>query len=296
LTVSAKGRVERSIRFIRGAFFAGRQWQDLDDLNAQAIAWCRGESAERRCPEDQSLTVREAFEQEQSHLLSLPDNPFPTEERIEVSAGKTPYIRFDLNDYSIPHTSVRRVLTVVATLTDVRVLDGAEIIAEHQRCYGKAEQIEDAAHIDALRVWKHQARYHSGQDRLAHAVPESAELLQQAAQRGHRLTTTVALLLELLNDYGATELDAAVHEALKQNAPHPNAVRLILERRREQRHQPPPIAISLPNNPKVRGLVVRPVSLALYDQLDENNTEETAVTENLPILSLNNEISHDENH
>jgi len=33
-----KGRVERAIRYIRDNFFAGRQWTDIDDLNAQASA------------------------------------------------------------------------------------------------------------------------------------------------------------------------------------------------------------------------------------------------------------------
>jgi len=39
-------------------------------------------------------------------LLALPDNPFDTAERAVVRARKTPYIRFDLNDYSIPHLQV----------------------------------------------------------------------------------------------------------------------------------------------------------------------------------------------
>ncbi|WP_424271240.1 Mu transposase domain-containing protein, partial [Eudoraea sp.] len=28
-----------------------------------------------------------------------------------LSIGKTPYIRFDLNDYSVPHTHVRHTVT-----------------------------------------------------------------------------------------------------------------------------------------------------------------------------------------
>jgi hypothetical protein len=35
---------------------------------------------------------------------------------------KTPYVRFDANDYSVPHTRVQRMLTVVASLTSVRGL------------------------------------------------------------------------------------------------------------------------------------------------------------------------------
>jgi hypothetical protein len=128
-----KGRVERAIRYIRDNFFAGRQWQTIEELNAQANTWCLGQSADRSCPENSDLTVREAFEREQATLLTLARTPFPSEERVEVSVGKTPYVRFDLNDYSIPHTHVRRVLTVTATLTHVRIVDGMEVIAEHPR-------------------------------------------------------------------------------------------------------------------------------------------------------------------
>ena len=42
-----KGRVERAIKYIRSAFFAARTWRDLDDLNAQADLWCKGQSADR---------------------------------------------------------------------------------------------------------------------------------------------------------------------------------------------------------------------------------------------------------
>ena len=114
-----KGRVERAIRFIRSSFFAARQWTDLDDLNAQAEVWRRGQAADRPCPEDRSMSVRAAFEQERSQLLTLPDNPFPTDEREEVSVGKSPYVRFDRNDYTVPHTHVRRTVTVLASLPPV---------------------------------------------------------------------------------------------------------------------------------------------------------------------------------
>ena len=115
-----KGRVERAIRYIRDAFFAGRSFKDVADLNAQADAWVCGPAGERRCPEDESLTVREAFVQEQVRLLTLPGDAFPADEIKAVSAGKTPYVRFDLNDYSIPHTCVARTLTVTASLDHVR--------------------------------------------------------------------------------------------------------------------------------------------------------------------------------
>src|SRR5438445_794344 len=102
--VNEKGRVERAIRYVRDNFFAARKFTDLDDLNVQAEAWCRGLAADRCCPGQDGLRVREAFAAEAPRLLALPDNPYPLIERVAVKAGKTPYVRFDLNDYSIPHS------------------------------------------------------------------------------------------------------------------------------------------------------------------------------------------------
>jgi hypothetical protein len=56
-----------------------------------------------------------------------------------------------------------------------------------------------------------------------------------------------------------------VEEALARGVPHPHAVRQPLERRRQQRELPPPVAVALPDDPRVRGLVVRPHDLRDYD-------------------------------
>jgi len=220
------------------------------------------------------MSVREAFAREQPQLLALPDNPFPTDEREAVSASKTPYVRFDCNDYSIPPAHVQRTLTVVASPNTVRVLDGTAVIAAHARSYDKGEQVEDPAHVAELTARKRQARQHRGIDRLAQAAPNSAELLTRAAERGHNLGSITAALLRLLERYGAAELEAAIGEALARDVPHPNAVRLALERKREQRDQPPPLPIALPADKRVRDLAVSPHKLDDYDHLQAHQEED----------------------
>jgi len=267
-----KGRVERAIRYIRDNFFAGRHWQTLDQLNEQADDWCQGVSADRLCPENNEMSVREAFLLEQPSLLALPDNPFNTRERVEVRARKTPYIRFDLNDYSIPHQHVQKILSVNADLDIVRILDGADLIAEHPRCFGKGEQIEQESHINALWLAKTHAKLHRGQDRLSQASEQIPDLLQQSIERGHVLKTTVRLLNEYLDHYGRDELHTAVTEALKQQSPYPQAVQQILERRREEKHCPPPIPVAVPS--KVKHLSVKSANVADYDKLYQPGEEE----------------------
>lgn len=114
---------------MREAFFTARTYADLIDLNHQAAHWTATAAFDRSWVEDRSRTVREAFEDERAILLPLPgDHPFPTHERVEVQVGKTPYVRFDLNDYSVPHDRTQRTLVVLGDLEQVRVADGTEVI------------------------------------------------------------------------------------------------------------------------------------------------------------------------
>lgn len=217
-----KGRVERAIRYIRDAFFAGRVFSSVEDLNAQAQAWMMGAAADRRCPEDSSLTVREAFVQEQKHLLALPDNPYATDEQVAVKIGKTPYARFDLNDYTVPHPYVQSTLMVCADLKQVRILNGQDVVATHVRSFDKGAQIENPEHITTLTEHKHHATQHRNTERLQQAVPQSRELLTLAAERGEPIGRIIRTLLNLLDRYGVTELQAAIADALQRGVPHPN--------------------------------------------------------------------------
>jgi hypothetical protein len=209
-----------------------------------------------------------------AHLLKLPDNPYPVIERVAVSVGKTPYVRFDLNDYSVPHTQVGKTLTVLADPDQLRVVNGHQVLACHPRSYGKGEQIEDPAHLQALADQKRQSRRCRATDQLAIAAPASQTLLLRAAERGDNLGAITAALMRLWRRYGAAELEAAIHDALQRGVPHPNAVRLALERRREARGQAPPVALILPDHVRQRDTVAPTPSLAAYDQLKDPADDE----------------------
>jgi hypothetical protein len=262
-----KGRVERAIRHIREAFFIARTFKDLDDLNAQAEHWCRTKAADRPCPEDRTMTVREAFLKEQPMLLPLPANPYPVEEQVAVKVGKTPYVRFDLNDYSVPHTHVQRTLTVRADLVQVRIFDAARMIASHRRSFDRGQQIEDPQHLRALVAVKREARQHRGLNSLTRAVPACQQLMMHAAERGANIGAITNAMLTLLDLYGAQELQAAVEDALRAGAPHSTSVRSVLERRRIALGAPPPVETRLPDHVRKKDTTVISHKLDRYDQL-----------------------------
>lgn len=269
-----KGRVERVIRYVRDNFFAARQWTDVADLNAQAKIWCDTLATNRPCPEDRARSVGALFQEEQLRLITLPDTPHPLDEIETAQVGKTPYVRFDWNDYSVPHTQVRKSITVQATLDTVTILDGTTVLAHHARSYDKAQQIECAQHIDALMRQKKEASHHSGQNRLTYAVDCGQDFLNAAALHGYSLGSTSKELLHLLDDYGASILSEAMVDALTRGVPHPNAVRLSVQRILDERKQLPAITQPLSLNPRVNELVVKPHQLSKYGVFNQPVTLE----------------------
>jgi hypothetical protein len=153
-----EGPRRAAIRYDRDAFFATRSFTDLADLNRQAAAWTAAAAADRSWVEDRARTVRQAFEDERGVLLPLAAEPFPAYERIEIEVGKTPYVRFDLNDYSIPHDRTRRTLVAFASLDEVRIVDGNEIVATHPRSWDRGQQIEQSDHLERRAAEKRSGR------------------------------------------------------------------------------------------------------------------------------------------
>ncbi len=263
-----KGRVERAIRYVRDSFFAALKWHDLDDLNRKALAWCAEVAAMRGWPDDRLRTVREVFEQEESpRLLRLPGDDFVCDERREVAIGKTPYARFDGNDYSVPADCVRRSLTVLADLETVRLCDGPKVVAIHPRSFDRGAQIEDPAHIQDLKDRKHRARKHGAMDRLTRAVPSSQQLIAAVAERGENVGSAVHWMLRLLDSFGAHAVEEGTREAIEHGAPHPQAVRHIVDRAQRAAGRPPSIPVQLPDDPRIRDLSVKPHDLSSYDRI-----------------------------
>jgi transposase len=263
-----KGRVERRVRDLREAFFEARTFSSVDDLNAQLATWLERVQRERPVPDDPDhRKVRDAFAQERDVFLPLPEHRFVCDYVKPTKSGKTPYVRFDRNDYSIPHTHVRKVVSLVASDTHVRVLDGLAVLADHERSYDAGRCIEDPRHLEDLAAYKRRARQQRGRHRVIAACPAARPFLESIALHGGHLGGTTARLLRLLDQYGPLSLDAALAQAHERAAFSAHSVAHILEQRRRVTGAPPPIAIALPDDPRVRDTVVVPHSLGEYDLL-----------------------------
>lgn len=268
-----KGRVERVIRYIRESFFTARPFTTLEDFNRQALAWRDREAHGRAWPGGDHRTVGEAFAEEKPRWLPLPIHPFDSDLLVPVKPGKTIYVRFDLNDYSIPPSALDRQLTLAASESTIRILDGSQEIARHRRTYDRRQQILDPEHQEELLKEKRKAWGSTRGSRLSRAVPESEALLDAAFQRGESAASQTSQLLRLLEDYGAAELRAAVCEALERNTPRASSVAFILNRRRRLSRRRLPTPVDLSRRPDLADLDVQPHDPETYDELTRNDDD-----------------------
>jgi transposase len=262
-----KGSVEAGVRYLRSSFAEARHFRDLDDANAQLRRWLDEVANVRPWPGDRTRRVDEVFAEEQPLLLPLPAHDPPVAEVLARHSGKTPYLRYDLNDYSIPHALVGHELTLVVDDETVRVLDGDREVARHARSWDRARKIEDPRHFEGLLERKPKARVGHALGRLREAVPRLDEAFRLLALRGENMGANVNLLLLLLGQYGVEELRVAVDEALDRETPRASSIATILERRRRARGAPTPIPARLPDDPRVRNLRVVSHDPATYNAL-----------------------------
>lgn len=269
-----KGRVERAIRFLRDRFFAARTFKEIDDLNTQFRRWRKEWGHARPCPGDDSMTVAEALEKEREVLMPLPEHRFNCESIHTVRSGKTPYVRFDLNDYSIPFELVRRPLTLICAEKEIRILDEGKEVVRHPRSFDRGETVEDESHITALVEAKRSARQSRGMTRLFRAVPDAKAFLERVVERGQNLGAATKQLEGMLDDYGERELAIAIEKVNVRELSAPSAVAQLLEQERRKKRMKPPVKVTITNDPRVRDLRVTPHRLEQYDDLAKRSSDD----------------------
>ena len=267
-----KGRVERAIRYVRESFWAGRTFTTLSECNRQALQWRDQVAHQRPWPGDITRTVAEAFAEEQPRLLPLPLHPFNPDLILSFRPQKTIYVRFDRNDYSFPPEALDRPLTLVASDSMVRILDGTQEIACHLRSYDQQQEILHPPHQQALLQLKRKAFDSTPSGRLAQVAPESETLLDLAFAQGESAGSQTAQLLKLLDLYGAAALRRAIREALERNTPRASSVAFLL-RQRQQRTSSALPAVDLSRHPQAQSIDVQPHDLETYDELTRHHQD-----------------------
>jgi len=264
----AKGCVENTIRYVRHSFFYGRQFRDLDDLRAQAAAWCADVANVRVHATTRERPV-ERLVLELPRLHAAPQRPYDTD-RLEVAVvGKHARVQLDTNTYSVSPDLVGQTVHVRADDKAVRVVFDGQVVAEHERCWDRRRAIEAPEHIAALVDRRPGAKGPKRRDRIAALCPEARAYLQQVARRRISLDSEVRKLERLVLAYGEEEIAAAIGKALAARTFGSRYVRALADQARFARGLGEPPEPVVTGNTAADNLTVTPHALEIYDAVLE---------------------------
>jgi len=141
-----KGQVENQVNVVRERFFKPRlRFACFAEMNAWLLDRCVGYARAHPHPERRDSAVWEVFEAERPSLVPYA-GPFDGFHARAASVSKTCLVQFDRNKYSVMSQAVGRPVEVQAYADRIRVRQDGEVVADHERCFGRDQTLYDPWH------------------------------------------------------------------------------------------------------------------------------------------------------
>jgi len=226
-----KGGVEGLVGYARRNYMVPVPVADsLEDLNQKLLQACYAYGDHRIAGREH--TVKELYDEEKDHLLSLPDIPFSNLETAGGKVDKYATIVVDKNRYSVPTSYAYFKVNVVLHIDCVEIFYGGKKIASHDRLYGNNKWSLLPEHYLGLISQRPQAF-------------ESARVIRQwrknwpfclerlldkfCQKQGHTkgIKDFISVLM-LYKDHAAGDIESSVETALSSGAGTSQVVKHIL--------------------------------------------------------------------
>jgi transposase len=131
-----KGHVENLIGYSRRNYLVPVPEADsLESLNSELQQRCRRDLSRKL--RGKSGTKEELLAQEQTWMLTIPQQEFEARRVKPAKADSLSLVRFECNDYSVPTEYAHHHVTAIGGIEEVRVVVGDRLVARHPRHWGK---------------------------------------------------------------------------------------------------------------------------------------------------------------
>lgn len=257
-----KGHVERLVEYARSNFLVPvPAVGSLDELNAHLAERCRQDQT--RSIRGKAGTVAAGLTEDRAAMLPLPARPFDARRVTVAAADSLSLVRFDTNSYSVPTRYAHRTVTVVATVSEVRIVLEDRLIARHPRDWGREQYRFDPVHYLALLERK-PGGFDVARPLERWDLPACFGLLRRRLEADDRQGTRGYIrVLRLLEAHSLAQLTDAVEYALDIGIEDPDSIRSVLDHRADR----PTELFRLDGRPHLAGVRVPPTDVAAYAAL-----------------------------
>jgi hypothetical protein len=226
-----KGRVERSVPFVRRSFFAGEDFVDLADAQRRAEAWCDTTAGLRVHGTTQARPIEVFAGEEQPRLGPAPAEVYDLPIYATAKVHRDHHIEVARALYSVPGSLIGQRVEVRADRQLVRVFHHGQLVKVHPR------QAPGRRSTDPDDLPSHKTVY---------ALRDLDRLRRMAAGHGDAIGTFAAALLEhplpwtkmrqvyallgLVKKWGPARVEAACASALEHEQVNVGLIGRMLER------------------------------------------------------------------
>lgn len=142
-----KGKVERTVAFVRDNFMVGIKYNSLDDLNGQALAWSNKVNGKVH-----ATTGEIPFERLKKEGLSPLTREYIIDKINLRRVQKDCLISYAGSQYSVPAEYAGKDVAVVALDNMLAVYHGGKQIALHRISYQKKDMVVNPHHYRSLTI------------------------------------------------------------------------------------------------------------------------------------------------
>lgn len=209
-----KGQVENQVGNVREWLFTPlARFASFADLNDWLATRCR-ELAQRKHPTDTGQCIAECFAHEQPHLRAI-SATFDgyVEQMLRVSS--TCLVRVDRNRYSVPAEWAGKAVSVRCSATDVCIVAGGQVPAEHLQRFGRDQLICDPWHYLSV-LEKKPGALRNGAPFVAWDLPLPIQQVRERLLKQPRGDRAFVELLLIARDVGLEPLQVGCELALDQ--------------------------------------------------------------------------------
>lgn len=193
-------RVENPFHWIETNFLAGREFRDLEHLNAEARAWC--DKVNIAHSNKLGASRRELYTIERPHLkprpIWLPDI-YLLHQRFVDAEG---FVSLNRNRYSAPYQLIGRRLEIRELKNSILLFDGPRKVAEHKKLEPRNERVIIPEHRPPRGQGRRKEGPSADETQLLTLEPRLSSYV--AALRTHvggRRLLPLRRLLSMLRDY-----------------------------------------------------------------------------------------------
>ncbi len=142
-----KGKVERTVQFVRDNFMAGIRYESLSDLNGQALAWCNKANGKAH-----ATTNEIPFERLKAERLSPLRREYIIDKINLRRVQKDCLISYAGNHYSVPAEYIGKDVAVVTLDSMLAAYYEGKQIALHRISYQKKDMVVNPQHYRRLTL------------------------------------------------------------------------------------------------------------------------------------------------